>query len=225
MLNYVAIELISYLVHGPIFEEGAPFPQSPPIVPNARLPILIEQTSLHAGIVIGVVLAIAMYFILRYNTFGLMTIIVGKNPDAARYAGINVKRQLLLAMVVSGGLAGLGGAGEVIGLKGRLFDHFIVGLGYDAIAVALLANTHPLGVALSATFFGALRAGANSMQQAVGIRTAMATVIQTLVIMFVIGIGFARRRQAYSGEDLERFEEDTTHDNQSPSPNEERGLM
>jgi len=194
MMNYVGIYFVSYLVHyGPLAEEGAFFPQSPPLLPSSHLPILIRGTSLHAGIIMGLVCGIFLHFLLRYTPFGFRTRMVGANPEAARYAGVKVARQIFLVMLVSSGLGGLAGVGEVLGLKLRLFDFFASGVGYDAIAVALMANGNPLGVILSATFFGALKAGANRMQIVVGIETHVATVVQALALLFVIAIGFAER--------------------------------
>jgi ABC-type uncharacterized transport system permease subunit len=194
MMNYVAIQFVSYILHGPLGEHPAPYIQSPPIVPSARLPVLINGTSLHAGLLLGIALAIIMQVVMRFTSFGFQTRLVGANSEAAEYIGINVKHQIILVMLLSGGLAGLTGVGEILGLKWRLFDFFDFMLGYDAIGVALLANSNPLGVILVSVFFGALRAGANNMQQMVGVETALTTVIQSLAVVFVIGIGFVSKR-------------------------------
>jgi len=195
MLNYVGIQFASLLVHepSPLALKDSFFPQSPNILPAARLPILIKGTSLHAGLIIGLILAILIYLVLRYTPFGFRTKMTGQNPETARYAGINVKKQIIIVMLISAGLGGLVGTGEVLGLKWALYDYFAVGLGYDSIAVALMANTNPLGVILSSVFFGAMRAGAGKMQVAVGIETPIAQVIQAFAVIFVIAIGFGER--------------------------------
>ena len=194
MLNYVGIYFASFLVHyGPLADRKAFYPMSPPLLPSARLPILIKGTSLHAGIVLGLVCAILLHFLLRHTPFGFRTRMVGANPEAARYAGVHIAWQILLVMLVSSGLGGLAGAGEVLGLKLRLFDFFVSGIGYDSIAVALMANGNPLGIILSAIFFGALKAGANRMQIVVGIEEPLVSVIQALAVLFVIALGFAER--------------------------------
>jgi len=199
MLSYVGIQLVSYFLHGPLREVPAPYVQSHQILESARLPVLVKGTSLHAGLVIGLILAVVLHYFLRSTSFGFETRILGANPEASRYIGINVRRQIVLVMLLSGGLAGLAGVGEILGLKWRLFDFFDSMLGYDAIGVALLANANPLGVIPVSLFFGALRAGANNMQQVVGVETALATVIQSLAIVFVIGIGFVgKRRPAFA---------------------------
>jgi ABC-type uncharacterized transport system permease subunit len=214
MLNYVGIQVCSLLVHepSPLAEKGAFFPQSPPILPSAQLPILIKGTSLHLGIIIGVVAALILYFVLQYTPFGMRTRITGQNPEAARYSGINVKKQIIIVLLLSCGLGGLAGTGEVLGLKLRLFDYFSGGLGYDAIAVALMANGNPIGVILSAFFFGALRAGAGKMETAVGIKSPIAQVIQALAVLFVIMIGFAEYTRTTRREKQEKkIQEEVTN--------------
>lgn len=189
MLNFVAIQLVSYLVDplvGPIGERGAAYAQSSVIDPAAKLPILLRGTSLHAGLLLGLALAIALWVLIGYTRLGFRMRMLGANPIAARFAGVKSAREIMTVMLLSGGIAGLAGAVEVIGLRYRLFDHFSPGYGYDGIAVALLANSNPLGVILSSGFFAALRAGANSMQQATGIETSVVLIIQALTILFLI---------------------------------------
>jgi simple sugar transport system permease protein len=193
MLNYVAIQLTSLVVHepSPLAKKDAFYPQSPTILPSAQLPILIKGTSLHAGLIIGIVLGVLIYFILKYTNFGFRIRMLGGNINAARYAGVRVRRLIFVVILISAGFGGLGGVGEVLGLKLALYDYFVVGLGYDSIAVALMANGNPLGVIATAIFFGALRAGAGKMQVVAGIETPIAAVIQALAVLFVIAFGFA----------------------------------
>lgn len=212
MLNYVAIQLCSLLVHepSPLAEKGAFFPQSPPILASAQLPIMIKGTSLHIGIIIGVVAAIILAYVLFYTPFGMRTRMIGQNPEASRYAGVNVKKQTVIVLLLSCGLGGLAGTGEVLGLKLRLFDYFSGGLGYDAIAVALLANSNPIGVIFSAFFFGALRAGAGKMETLVGIKAPIVQVIQALAVLFVIMIGFVEyTRKSKQAKQIEPLHEET----------------
>jgi general nucleoside transport system permease protein len=212
MLNYVAIQLCSLLVHepSPLAEKGAFFPQSPPILASAQLPILIKGTSLHIGIILGIFAAIILSYVLFYTPFGMRTRMIGQNPEASRYAGINVKKQTVIVLLISCGLGGLAGTGEVLGLKLRLFDYFSGGLGYDAIAVALLANSNPIGVIFSAFFFGALRAGAGKMETLVGIKAPIVQVIQALAVLFVIMIGFVEyTRKSNQAKQKELLQEGT----------------
>ena len=202
MLNYVGLQLASFLVqdYAPLGDEGVFYPQSPPILQSARLPLLIKGTNLHSGIILGLAIGLLLFFVLRYTNFGFRTRAIGENPEAARYAGVNVKWQIFIVLLIAGGLAGLAGTGEVIGLKGKLFDRFSHGLGYDAIAVALMGNGDPLAVILTAIFFGALRAGAGKMQVVVGIPTPLVSVIQALAVLFVIAFGFAERARSTRSE-------------------------
>jgi simple sugar transport system permease protein len=189
MLNFVGIQLVSYLVDpitGPLGERGASYAQSPTIPHSAELPILIRGTSLHAGLLIGVALAAGLFVLLKYTPIGFRLRMLGGNPVAARFAGLSSSREIVIVMLLSGGIAGLAGAAEIMGLRHRLYDRFSPGYGYDGIAVALLAASNPLAVLVSATFFGGLRAGANAMQQATGIETSVVLVIQALTILFVI---------------------------------------
>lgn len=193
MMNYIAIQLCSLVVHepSPLAKKDAFYPQSPPILDPAQLPILIKGTSLHAGFILGIALGIGLYLMLRYTNFGFKIRMLGGNPEAARFAGVRVRRLIFIVILISAGIGGLAGSGEVLGLKLALYDYFVVGLGYDAIAVALMANGNPLGVIATAIFFGALRAGAGKMQVVAGIETPIAAVIQALAVLFVIAIGFA----------------------------------
>jgi ABC-type uncharacterized transport system permease subunit len=189
MLNFVGALVVSYLVDpitGPMGERGASYAQSPVIQDSAALPILIRGTSLHAGLLIAVALAFVLYGLISFTTVGFRLRMLGANPIAARFAGLSSSREIVVVMLLSGGIAGLAGAAEVLGLRHRLYDRFSPGYGYDGIAVALLAGSHPIAVIVSAAFFGALRAGANSMQQTTGLETSVVLIIQALTILFVI---------------------------------------
>lgn len=213
MMNYVGIHFASLLVHepSPLAKAGAFYPQSPIIEQSARLPILLRGTSLHAGLLMGLVIAVILHLALRYTPFGFRTRMTGENPEAGRYAGVNIRAQIILVFLLSAGLGGLAGTGEVLGLKLALYDFFSGGLGYDGIAVALMANANPLAVILTALFFGALRAGAGKMQVAVGIQTPIAEVIQALAVLFVIAIGFAERARITRREELASLTEEAAH--------------
>jgi len=195
MLNYVAGYFISWLLHepSPLAEKGTFFPMSPSILPSARLPILVKGTSMHGGLILAIVLGVVLHFVLRYTPFGFRTRMVGGNPETARYAGVPIARQIFLVLLVCGGIGGLAGASEVLGLKWRLFDYFVSGVGYEGLALAILANGNPLAMIVAGVFFGALKAGANKMQIATGIEASMALVIQALAVLFVIAIGFGER--------------------------------
>lgn len=195
MLNYVAGYFVSWLLHepSPLAEKGTFFPMSPTILSSARLPILVKGTSMHSGLILAIVLGVVLHFVLRYTPFGFRTRMVGGNPETARYAGVPIARHIFLVLLVCGGIGGLAGASEVLGLKWRLFDYFVSGVGYEGLALAILVNGNPLAMIVGGVFFGTLKAGANKMQIVTGIEASMALVIQALTVLFVIAIGFGER--------------------------------
>ncbi|MEI7884861.1 MAG: ABC transporter permease [Clostridia bacterium] len=200
LLNYIAILFTSYLLQGPLREPGTYYNRSSSLQPTALLSPIITGTRLHFGLIIFLVLAIIIYFVFKKSTLGFRLENVGMNKRAAFYAGENTKRLMLLAMCVSGAIAGIAGAVEIMGVNGALVENFVVGIGYDGIAVALLASLNPLGAILSAFFFGALRNGANSMQISIGISSAFVYIIQALAVFFVVLIpGVPRFIRKYKG--------------------------
>lgn len=209
MLNFVGIYFVSYLIHDPnlLAQENVSYAQSRNILDSASMPIMVKGTSMHIGIIIAVVLAFILYFVLNYTRFGFRTRMVGANPEAAHYAGINVKSSIILTFLLVGGFSGLLGAVEILGLKHSLYDSFSGGIGFETVTVALLGGTNPLGVIVAAFFFGGLRAGGNLMQQTVGVSTFMVQVIQALSVLFIVGIGFAkpkfRKTKSHHTENLE----------------------
>ncbi|NET06208.1 MAG: ABC transporter permease [Symploca sp. SIO2B6] len=185
LLNYVAQNLISYLVHEPMMQPGAPSPFSPKLAASAQLPTLLPQTQTHAGILIALLAASILWVVLVYSPLGYQIEAVGQNPIAARYAGMSVKSTIMLVMSVAGGLAGLAGACEVMGLKYRLFEDFSGGYGFDAIAIALLSRGSIAGIVLTSLLFGALRSGANVMQRSAGVPVTVVYAIQGLTVLFI----------------------------------------
>ncbi len=185
LMNYIGINLISYAVSGPMMDEGAPYPYSAEIREELWLPHILPRTDAHLGVVIGVGLAVLIYFVLERTSIGFSINTVGRNPQAARYAGMSVRQHIVWSLVAGGALAGLAGTYEVLGLKYRLFHMFSAGYGYDGIVVAFLSGSHPLYAILAALFLGGLRSGANIMQRAVGVPTTVVDSIQGLVVIFV----------------------------------------
>ena len=185
LLNYIAINLISYLVQNPLGEPGAPSPYSPPIASSARLPIILPQTLAHAGIIVGLLATVVVWVLLRRSSLGYQIEVVGLNPQAARYGGISVEKTIVLVMALAGGLCGLAGACEVMGLKYRLFENFSPGYGFDAIAIALLSRSNLAGVVFTSLFFGALRSGANVLQRSANVPVTIVYAIQGLTVLFI----------------------------------------
>jgi simple sugar transport system permease protein len=159
------------------------------VLPSAELPQLLSwydpALRLHAGVLMVVVAAIVVYWLLYKSTIGFEFRAAGLNPDAARYAGMRSGLVIVMAMAVSGGLAGLAGANQVLGVLGRASTGFSGGVGFDAIAVALLGRSHPVGVVLAGLLFGALEAGALEMQVNAGVSLDLIAVIQALIIIYI----------------------------------------
>lgn len=191
LLNFVAIHLLGYCVNGPLQEPSRMYPQSD--AARAALPLL-GTTDLHAGIVLALLAAFASWWLIYRTKEGLRLRATGFNANAARTAGVNVNAQIVRALAFSGAAAGLAGGIELLGVTHRLFERFAAGYGYSGIAVALLAQLHPLATIASAIFFGALVTGAGELQRAANISSAVATFGQALVILVLIMFGSMRAR-------------------------------
>ncbi len=192
MMNYIAVYFVAYLLDGPLREPPGYFPQSAQVAAGAFLPVLIPGTRLHAGILLAVLAVFFVYFLLWKSPLGFQMRAVGYNPIAARANGISVSKNIVLAMALSGALAGLAGMSEISGIQHRLLSGFTSDYGFDAMAVALLGKLNPFGVVISGLFFGALRVGANQMQRTVQVPSSLVFVIQGLVILFVLMDSFIR---------------------------------
>ncbi len=185
MMNWIAFKLSDWLLTGPMKASGFR-PVSPNIQPTAELPrFFADPLRFNWGFVLALVIAGIVFWLLFKTTLGFEIRMVGANPDAARYAGVNIFRNIILAMVLSGGLAGLAGTSQVLGVDHWVGQGFSAGYGFDSIAIALLGKSHPLGVVLSALLFGILRSGATRMQSMAGIPIDIISIIQGLVIIFV----------------------------------------
>ncbi|MEM1484379.1 ABC transporter permease [Oscillospiraceae bacterium PP1C4] len=188
MLNYIAMNLVSFCVTGPFKDPspGAP-PQTVPILDSARLPRIMAGTRLHAGLLVAL-LGLAIYYIFLWRTTkGYEMRVIGMNPNAGRYAGMNLTSNSLLAIFIAGGFAGIGGCSEIIGVQFRLIQNFSTSYGFDGVAVALLGGGTPIGIAISAVLFGALNAGSGKMQMFAKVPSAVVYMIQGMIILFAVG--------------------------------------
>jgi len=194
LMNFVAIDLTAYAVHGPLQEARRVFPQTDPIVEAARLPTL-PGTRLHLGFAVAVALAMGLWGVWTWTRAGFAMRAVGASPDAARTSGrIDARRVTWAAFLSSGALAGLAGGVQVAGVTWALYEGLSPGWGYTAIAVALLAGLHPGGVLLTGVLFGALEGGAGAMQRSAGIPAAWVSAVEALAILSVLAVDQARRR-------------------------------
>lgn len=193
MMNYIAFRFSEWLLRGPLKRPGSANPVSPTIQDSAKLFRFFEEPiRFHAGFFVALVVAALVYWFLFKTKWGFDLRTVGANPDAARYAGMNSSRSIMLAMFLSGGLAGLAGANEVLGVNHNLALAFSSGYGFDSIALALLGKSHPLGVVLSAILFGTLRNGAVRLQVAAGVPIDIISVMQALILAFIAAPAIVR---------------------------------
>ena len=162
-------------------------------VGNSALPILLGRNG-HAGFLIALAAVGLISFVLSRTTFGFEVKTVGQNPDAARYAGMRPRRMIVLVMTICGGLAGLAGAGELLGLAHYTTSSYATTVGFDSIAIALLGRSTPIGVLLSALLFGGLRAGSTPMTLATGIPAEIVDVLQGVMLLFLVATPVLRRR-------------------------------
>jgi ABC-type uncharacterized transport system permease subunit len=185
MMNYVSFRLSDWLLNGPMKAPGYR-PVTSSVESSATLPRLFPPPiRFNAGFFLALGVAALVYWILFKTTVGFEIRTVGANPDAARYAGMSITRNFVLAMALSGALAGLAGTSQVLGVDYWVGQGFSAGYGFDSIAIALLGKSHPWGVVMAALLFGALRSGATRMQSLAGIPIDIISIIQGLVIMFV----------------------------------------
>ncbi|MCC6095331.1 MAG: ABC transporter permease [Eubacterium sp.] len=197
MLNYVAIYLTNWLVSDVtgLADKGAFYPMSLPLADSACLPILMKGTSLHPGPFLGIAVCLVFFFVINYTAFGYRTRMIGSNPFAAKYAGANSRRQIMTMIVLGAMIGGLSGAIETMGLKYRLYMDFVTGVGYESVAVALLAGGNPISVILAAFFFAALKAGGATMSIETGVASSMNSIIIAMCMLFVIGVGIVDSRR------------------------------
>lgn len=185
MFSWIGLYLTSWIVSGPLADKGG-IPQTPMLPENVWLPSLPFGRA-HLGFLVAVVLAVVVWLVLKRTTLGYEIRAVGFNPTAAETGGVSISLTTVWALCISGALAGLAGASEVLGVQHRMFDEVSAGsgFGFTGIAVALLAKNHPIAVIFAALLFGALSAGAGTMQLEADVPQKIITIVQALVIFFV----------------------------------------
>ncbi len=187
MLNNVAIYLIGYLLTTPLLQRpGGANPISPPVPDSAAYPLLLgSQFRLHLGFVVALLAAVAVWWLMERSTLGLQFRAVGANPSAARTAGMSVPWVTVWVMAIAGGLAGLAGSAQVLGTERVLTSGVAASFGFDAITVALLGRSKPLGTVLAGLLFGGLRAGGFAMQARTGTPIDIVLVVQSFIVLFI----------------------------------------
>jgi simple sugar transport system permease protein len=201
MMNSIALQLMNMLVRGPLMDPagitaGTYLAQSERLPEQSWLPRLVPQTQLHAGLLIAIGLAVVVYLFLWRTPTGFRIRAVGLNPEASRYAGINVRSFQALSMTLAGAFAGLAGGVEVIGVQHRLLEGITGGYGFSGIVAALFGGLHPLGLIPASWLFGSLLVGADRMQRAVQVPSALIGTILGLVVLFVVGSNYISNKWA-----------------------------
>jgi len=196
LFNFVVLLFVSMLLEGPLKDPaGMGWPQSSRLIPEARLPRIVEGLRLHWGFALALISALVVWVIQSRTTLGYEMRAVGQNRQAAEFAGIPVGRVILKTALLSGGLAALAGFSEVAGLKGNLTLDISPGFGYTGIIVAMLALLNPLGVVISAIFVAGVFVGADSMSRAAGVPTYIANImLATALLTMVLAIALTRFR-------------------------------
>lgn len=194
MLNYVAFLVANYLVDTPglMLAPNVSTPRTPDVDVNAVLPIIFAGSRLHFGFIVALIAVPLVWFLIQRTTTGFELRAVGFNPGAAQAAGISVGRTMVLAMGLSGALAGAAGIVQVLGVQHHMTDTVAAGYGFDAIAIALLARSNPWGILPAALLFGALRSGASFMQLQTDVSADLISIVQASVIIFVAAPAIVR---------------------------------
>jgi ABC-type uncharacterized transport system permease subunit len=198
LMNFVAVLLVQWAVQDHIGEPGAGFPQTELLGPAYWLPKFTAGSDLHAGIVLAVIVCVLAHLYLWRTRWGFGLRILGASRQAARYAGLSVFRGTVVVMAIAGGLAGLAGSVEVLGMHYRLIAGFSQGFGFNALAIALLAGRQPLAILPAGLFLGFLEAGALAMQREVGSPSSLVSMIEGLTMLFALVIAGRASRQAGS---------------------------
>lgn len=194
MMNYIAIEYVRYLVNGPWRDPNSVEPFTAQITRGAWLPVLVPGTRLHVGLLVALAMVLLFWWLLRRTTLGYQLTVCGASPTAAEANGINGKRMIILAMLISGGMAGLAGSIELMGVHHRLIEEVSPSYGFTAIIISVLGRGKPVRVLFAAFLFAVLTVGADGMRRSMGIPVAVGLILQALVLLFALGSEIYERR-------------------------------
>jgi simple sugar transport system permease protein len=188
IINYIMAYFLSFMLSatGPWRQADSFYQQTPLIADNAHWPLLFEGYRLHFGFVVALIAAFIMYLIMSKTPLGYEIRAFGSNPSAAEAQGISSSKLFMIIMIISGGLSGLAGAGELFGAELRLSSRISPGYGFTGIIIAMVAGLNPIGVIVAAILFGGLLNGAVRLQVVTGVPSALISVIQAMVLVFVL---------------------------------------
>lgn len=187
MFNSIAMMLTNYLVNYPFAAAKGKMGGTEMIAEAYKFPKLIAMTKLNTSIFYTILIAALIYYILRKTAYGYNFMMVGQNSIFARYGGLNTKKYMLVAMMISGGLCGIAGAFEVYGTHYRFLQNISKGLAFDGMLIALIVKNSPLGIVFMSIFFGMLKTGSNTMELMTGVPSELVLVIQSVIILFIAG--------------------------------------
>ncbi|MGB8315831.1 MAG: ABC transporter permease, partial [Aestuariivirga sp.] len=200
LLNSVIFYALMGLIEGPWKDSLSGYPISPPIQDSAIFPVFLEGTRLHLGVLVALLMAPVIWFLVSRTVLGFSIRVTGENPEAARYAGINIDRVLVSTALLSGGLAGLAGVCQVGGVHYQVMSEISPGYGYSGIVIAMLARLNPLGVVPAAIFLSAVMTGADAMSRATGVPAFLSNVIQgTALLSMLVALLFMNYRLRLQG--------------------------
>ena len=188
LLNSVVLFVTSFLLNGPWRDPISMWPQSPEIAAGTVFFKLIPRTRLHFGFILAIVIIIIEWFVIKRTSFGLKMRAIGLSKEGARFAGIKVNKTMLIVALVSGGIAGLAGAGEVAGIHFHLIDAISDGLGYSGIIIATLGGLHPFGVGIAALFIGLIDTGAQTVSRVMGVPVYLGDVVQSTLLLVTLSM-------------------------------------
>lgn len=186
MMNYIALMILGIVIRGPLQEEGSSFPQTAQVDKSARLLQLWMPTRLHFGIILAVVSSIAVWFIMKRSILGFEMRMAGSNQRCSACVGLPVSRSLLLAAAIGGGLAGMAGMSELLGVQYRLLEGLSSGVGYTGVLIALLAGNHPIGVLIVSLIYAFFQTGANTMQRNIGVPSAIVQIVTGVIVLLML---------------------------------------
>lgn len=188
LMNSIVLNVTSFLLNGPWRNPVSMWPQSPEISAGTIFPKLIPRTRLHFGIIVAVVVILVIWFVINRTSFGLKMRAVGLSAEGAKFAGIKVNKTMLTVALISGGIAGLAGAGEVAGIHFHLIDAISDGLGYTGVIIATLGGLNPFGVSIAALFLGLIDTGAQTVSRVMGVPVYLGDVVQSTLLLVTLSL-------------------------------------